>query len=44
MIEEMAPGEWFVFGFVTILFIGGLTLYVRYQINRFKRLREKNKK
>ena len=29
MIEKMAPGEWFVFGFVSILFFGGLTIYIR---------------
>ena len=43
MIEEMTPGEWFVFGFVSILFFGGLTVYIRYQIKRFKRLIEKKK-
>jgi hypothetical protein len=44
MIEEMATGEWFVFGFVSILFLGGFSIYVRYQIKRFKRLKEKKKK
>ncbi|MBT6439261.1 MAG: hypothetical protein HOK72_06100 [Flavobacteriales bacterium] len=44
MIEKMAPGEWFVFGFVSILFFGGLTIYIRYQIKRFKRLKEKKAK